>query len=53
MSKTEDNKNDKDVKNFKNNYPLFHIILINANYAVFNLLISNSNFCTFAISERF
>jgi hypothetical protein len=43
--------NDKYVKNFKINYPLFHIILINANYAAFNFSISNSNFCTVAIYE--
>jgi len=53
MSKTEDDMNEKYVKNFKINYPLVHIILINANHAAFNLSISNSNFCIIVIFESF
>jgi len=53
MSQTEDDMHGKYVKNFKINYPLVHIILMNANYPVFYLSISNSNFCTVAIFESF
>jgi len=51
MPETEGDMNDKCVKNFKINYPLVHIILMNTNYAAFNLSISNSNFSTVAIFE--
>jgi len=51
MSETEGDMNDKCVKNFKINYPLVHIIVMNTDYAAFNLSISNSNFSTVAIFE--
>jgi len=53
VSETGDDMNGQYVKNFKVNYPLVHIIIINANYEAFNLSISNSNFSTVATFESF
>jgi len=53
MSEFEDVMNGQHVKNFKINYPLVHMILVNANYAAFNVSISNSNFSTVATFESF